>query len=70
MSQEDDNGSQMDKALKVFRMRFVTHHEPPEVEEPGKEPLHLPAAAITAQRATVLRGHTPLGLLGAIIATP
>ena len=64
MSQEDDNCGQMDETLKVFGMIFITHHQPPEVEEPGKEPLHLPAAAVTPQRSAILRGHAPVDFVG------
>ena len=54
----------MDEALKVFGMIFVTHHQPPEVEEPGKEPLHLPASAVTPQWPAILRGHAPVDFVG------
>ncbi len=36
-------------------MILVPSHEAPEVVEPGKETLDLPAAAVSAQLATVLR---------------
>src|SRR6266700_7603949 len=64
MPQEDDCGSQMEKALKVLRMIFISYHQPAEVEEPGEKPLYFPPAPVPAQWPPVLRGHTPVDFVG------
>src|SRR5665213_108972 len=64
MPQEDDYRRQMNKALKILRVVFITDHQPAEVEEPGKEPLDFPAADVAAQRAAILRGNPAVDFVG------
>ena len=42
----------MQKALKIFGVIFITHHQSPEIEQPGKQPLDFPPSEIAAQRST------------------
>ena len=44
----------MDKAQIIERMAFIADDEPPEVAQPGKETLNLPATAVAAQGAAIL----------------
>jgi hypothetical protein len=54
----------MKETLKVFRMIFIAHHQPTEVEQLGEEPLNFPTAHIAPQAATVLGGNPPIGFVG------
>ena len=40
-------------------MELPARDEPPELEEPGKEPLDLPASAIATELAAILRYGPP-----------
>lgn len=64
MPQEDDGGGQMQKLLKVLGMVFVAHDQAAEVEQPGKEPLDLPAPPVTTQWPAILPGHPPVDSVG------
>jgi len=46
----------MDHSEEVLSVVFPARDEPSRVVQPGKESLDLPAAAVAAQRTTVLRG--------------
>ncbi len=44
----------MDEGEEVFRMALPARDQAAEVVQPGKEPLHLPAPPIAAQRSAIL----------------
>src|SRR5690242_15386090 len=45
----------MNEAQIIEGIALIADHEPPEIAQPGEEPFDLPAAAIPAERAAVLR---------------
>lgn len=58
MLEQHSHARELQHAEEVFHVPFPTSHESPRVVEPGKEPLHNPAAFGAAQRATIL-GRRP-----------
>ena len=64
MPQENDDCGQMQEPLIILRVIFVAHHQPPEVEQPDKEPFDLPSSSLAAQRPAILGGRVPIGLVG------
>src|SRR5690349_19584315 len=51
----------MNEAQIIEGIALIADHETAKIAQPGEEPFDLPAAAITAERATILRfgAHTP-----------
>src|SRR5882724_3582983 len=45
-------------------MILVAYHQPAKIKKPGKEPLDFPAADVTPQRTTILRGHAAVLFVG------
>ena len=64
MPQEDNGSGQVNKALKIFSVKFITHNQAAKVEKPGEEPFDFPAFAVATQRASVLRGLPPVDFVG------
>ena len=44
----------MDQSQVVFRMIFISDHQPTEIAQPGKQTLHLPASFVATQRSSIL----------------
>ena len=61
MFYEHEQASQLNEAEEVFDVVLPSCDEAAVVVHPGKEPFNLPAAAIAAQRATVLRLPPAIG---------
>ena len=58
MPQQDDEATELEHAEKVGFMIFPAAHQSAEVVKPGEEAFDFPAAAITAQFASVLGGFS------------
>ena len=56
MPQANDDCGQRQEPLIILRVICVAHPQPPEVEQPGKEPFDLPASSIAAPRPALLGG--------------
>ena len=48
MPEEDDQAGQVDESPKEFQAVVPTGDDPPKLVEPGKQPLDLPAAPVSA----------------------
>lgn len=70
MPQQDDGGPEMQKALKILSMVFVTNHQPAEIEEPGEESFDLPAPHISAQQPSILGLDAAVCSIWVIISVP
>ena len=55
MPEQDSGGRQVQHAEEVVGVAFPASDEAPEVMEPGKQALDLPAPAIAAEAASILR---------------
>src|SRR5437762_9955410 len=64
MPQKNNRRAQMDEALKVFRVIFITDHQPAKVKQPGKEAFDLPPPRKPTQWTTVLRRYSAVLLVG------
>lgn len=54
-AQQDQHAGEVDKATVVRQVIFVAHQDPAGILQPRVQPLDLPAPAIPAERAAVLR---------------
>lgn len=54
----------MDKALEILCVIFVAYHQPAKVEQPGEEPLDLPAPHIPAEGTAILCGCASIDFIG------
>jgi len=54
MPQKDDEAAELKHAEEIGLMIFPATNQSAKVVEPGEEPLDPPAAAVTAQFATIL----------------
>jgi hypothetical protein len=64
MPEQDDRGRKVQESLEIAGVELVAGNESAEVEEPREEALDLPASAIAAKLATVLRRHIPSRSMG------
>ena len=63
MPEQDDRGRKVQESLEIVGVKLVAGDESAEVEEPREEALDLPASAIAAKLAPVLRRHLPIGFV-------
>ena len=64
MPKQNDGACEMQKADEIGSAPFVAGDEPPIVLQPGKQPFHLPAAAIPSEGAAVLSQVHPVRAVG------
>lgn len=64
MPEEDERGRKVQESLEIVGVELVAGNESAEVEEPREQALDLPASAIAAKLATVLRRHLPSRSMG------
>ena len=55
MAQEDDHGTEVNEALKVFRMIFIANDQATEVKQPSEQSLDLPPSTVSSQPSAILR---------------
>jgi hypothetical protein len=54
-SEQDEDAAQVDKAQEIVGLALIADDQAPEVAEPGKEALDLPAPPEATQGAAILR---------------
>src|SRR5215212_1154800 len=54
MPEQDNDAPELHEAEVIIHPPLVAHHQPPEVREPGEQPLDLPAPLVAPELATVL----------------
>ncbi len=57
LAQQDDEAGKLHEAEIVGGMIFIADDQPPEVTQPGEEPLDLPPPLAPAERAAILGGR-------------
>src|SRR5215211_2379769 len=53
-SEQYDDAPELRHAQKVLLLVLVADHQPPEILQPGKEPLYLPTPLVATQLASIL----------------